>query len=748
VTTEGGADFLVVANRLPVDLERLDDGTERWRPSPGGLVSALEPFLRRRNGAWVGWPGRADLDVAPFDDEGLLMHPVRLSSAEVRDYYEGFSNATLWPLYHDVIVPPVFERAWWDSYVVVNQRFADAAAAAAAPGATVWVQDYQLQLVPAMLREQRPDLRIGFFLHIPFPPVELFMQLPWRTEVVSGLLGADVIGFQLPGGAQNFLWLSRRLLGLEPSKAAVRVRSRPGSVPFGGRHVRVGAFPISVDAASFDELSRDPGTAERAREMRFEMGDPHRLLLGVDRLDYTKGIDVRLRALGELLAAGRVDPETVSMVQLATPSRERVDQYQAMRRSIEEQVGRLNGRFGRVGRPIVHYLHQSMDRDELVALYCAADVMVVTPLRDGMNLVCKEYVATRHGLDGVLVLSEFAGAAAELTGGALLVNPYDLDGVAQTLEQALTMDPIEERARMRTLHRQVMTHDVGRWAQSFLDFLDPSASTTTRAPDEAPVAAESLPATLRQAVVRLARTPRLLVVCDYDGTLAPIVADPAQATPRPESVQALRSLAALPETTAGVISGRGLSDLAALSRLPAGVHLIGSHGAEFDPGFAHTLDDEAQALRRRLEADLELLVGRTRGVFLEPKPASIAVHVRRAEPSVGESVLEAVRSGPARLRGVHVTEGKAVIELAVIETDKGEALDMLRRQSGATAALFVGDDLTDEKAFARLAGQDVGVKVGLGESLAAYSLTDTGDVAVMLEYLLAERRAWLSGEIR
>ena len=490
VMTGRGADFLVVANRLPVDLERLEDGTERWRPSPGGLVSALEPFLRGRNGAWVGWSGRADTDVASFDDDGLLMHPIRLSAAEVRDYYEGFSNATLWPLYHDVIVPPVFERAWWESYVKVNQRFADTAAALSAKGATVWVQDYQLQLVPAMLREQRPDLRIGFFLHIPFPPVELFMQLPWRSEVVRGLLGADVIGFQLPQGAQNFLWLTRRLLGLEPTRAAVRTRSRPGSVPFDGRHVQVGAFPISIDAASFAESARQPETAERAALLRSEMGDPHRLLLGVDRLDYTKGIDVRLRALHELLAAGRVDPESVAMVQLATPSRERVDQYQAMRRSIEEQVGRLNGEFGRVGRPIVHYLHQSMDRDELVAMYQAADVMVVTPLRDGMNLVCKEFVATRRGLDGVLVLSEFAGAASEMT-GALLVNPYDLDDVAQALERALTMDPAEERTRMRTLHRQVMTHDVSRWARSFLDFLDPREGPKTAAEARADAAAEA-----------------------------------------------------------------------------------------------------------------------------------------------------------------------------------------------------------------------------------------------------------------
>ncbi|NUP51785.1 MAG: trehalose-phosphatase [Catenulispora sp.] len=259
--------------------------------------------------------------------------------------------------------------------------------------------------------------------------------------------------------------------------------------------------------------------------------------------------------------------------------------------------------------------------------------------------------------------------------------------------------------------------------------------------------AAPLPEPLRQAVDRVARTPRLLVVCDYDGTLAPIVEDPAHAVPRPESMAALRALADLPETTAGVISGRALRDLAALSGLPAEVHLIGSHGAELDAGFAQALDDAARSLRGRLQADLEALIGQTPGVFLELKPASIAVHVRRAEAAVGKSVLEAVRSGPARWDGVHVTEGKEVIELAVVETDKGAALELLRRRVDATAAVFVGDDVTDEKAFARMAGPDVGVKVGSGTTLAEFSVPDTGDAAVMLADLLTERRNWLAGEL-
>ncbi|MQA12433.1 MAG: trehalose-6-phosphate synthase [Pseudonocardiaceae bacterium] len=464
------ADFVVVANRLPVDLERFPDGTQRWKHSPGGLVSALEPFLRSRKGAWVGWPGVADVEVDEFSDGGMRLCPVTLTSTDMRDYYEGFSNATLWPLYHDVVARPIFDRSWWDRYVRVNQRFAEVSAKIAAEAAVVWIQDYQLQLVPEMLRELRPDLRIGFFLHIPFPPTELFMQLPWRAEIVRGLLGADLVGFHRPGGAQNFLWLARRLVGLEPSRGAVGVRSRPGVVQVGDRPVRVGAFPISIDANGLDTLARSKDVIARAKEIRADLGNPKRILLGVDRLDYTKGIDLRLLALQELLAERRILPSEVAMLQLATPSRERVEHYQKMRGDIEQLVSRINGEFAKVGQPVVHYLHQSVNRKELAAFFSAADVMVVTPLRDGMNLVCKEYVACRHDLGGTLLLSEFAGAAAELT-SAFQVNPHDLDGVKNALYSALTIDPAEGRRRMRALRRQVLTHDVDRWARSFLEAL-------------------------------------------------------------------------------------------------------------------------------------------------------------------------------------------------------------------------------------------------------------------------------------
>src|ERR1700720_4775928 len=270
--SSGDSDFMVVANRLPVDLEWLPQGTTTWKRSPGGLVTALEPLLRRQRGAWVGWPGVVDADVdmddAPIVQDELRLQPVRLSADDVVEYYEGFSNATLWPLYHDVIVKPIYHREWWERYVEVNRRFANAASQAAARGATVWVQDYQLQLVPKMLRELRPDLTIGFFLHIPFPPVELFMQLPWRTEIVEGLLGADLVGFHLTGGAQNFLILSRRLVGANTSRGSFGVRSPSAEVDLDKRTVRVGAFPISIDSGALAQAARDRNIKRRVREIR------------------------------------------------------------------------------------------------------------------------------------------------------------------------------------------------------------------------------------------------------------------------------------------------------------------------------------------------------------------------------------------------------------------------------------------------------------------------------------------------
>jgi trehalose 6-phosphate synthase len=462
VARKGTNTFVVVANRLPVDRTTDEEGETTWRRSPGGLVTALAPVMRSYDGAWVGWTGVPDDAPDPFVSDDMDLVPIPLSEEEIHDFYEGFCNATLWPLYHDVIVAPVYERQWWEAYRRVNNRFARATAAVADEGAAVWVQDYQLQLVPRILRQLRPDLKIGFFLHIPFPPAELFAQLPWRRQILAGLMGSDLVGFQRRGAVGNFLSLCARF--------ANAVASEDLLIADDGRKVAVRDFPISIDVAEVTQLAADPDVLARTRMIRDEIGNPEHVLLGVDRLDYTKGIGHRLKAWGELLADGEVDPGEAVFVQVATPSRERVEAYQTLRDEIELQVGRINGEYGRIGVPAVHYLHSSYDRAELVALLRAADVMVVTPLRDGMNLVAKEYVAARSDLRGALVLSEFAGAADELD-GAFLVNPHDIDGLKKTICAAMRLPASDAEDRMRRLRDHVMTHDVARWAREFLENL-------------------------------------------------------------------------------------------------------------------------------------------------------------------------------------------------------------------------------------------------------------------------------------
>jgi trehalose 6-phosphate synthase len=452
--------FVVVANRLPVDSVPEEEGGG-FRRSPGGLVTALHPVLAANKGTWVGWSGGTGDAPAPFEVDGILLHPIPLSEADLENYYEGASNATIWPLYHDAVETPTFHRHWREAYRVVNTRFAEAAAEVTAPGGTVWVQDYQLQLVPAMLRELRPDVKIGFFLHIPFPPIELFMQLPSREDIIRGLLGADLVGFQSPLGANNFLHLAHHL---------AKLPRRGNLVEYAGRTVRADCFPISIDVGEIEKLAADPLIKSRAEEIRAELGEPKKIILGVDRLDYTKGIEHRLNAYGELLSEGRLTTPDTVLIQVATPSRERVEHYARLREKVEREVGRINGEYGRVGAPAVHYLHQSCDREELVALYRAADVMAVTPLRDGMNLVAKEYVAARTDLAGSLVLSEFAGAARELR-HAYMCNPHDINNIKDALMRAVEADQVEAAKRMQAMRRYLSDHGVDRWASSFLTAL-------------------------------------------------------------------------------------------------------------------------------------------------------------------------------------------------------------------------------------------------------------------------------------
>ena len=460
--------LLIVSNRLPVTLA-VDDGEAHVVPSVGGLATGLRGPHERTGGLWIGWPGQpAPTSAKRRADLGQLLAahgtvPVWLTQAEVTRFYEEVSNGVVWPLFHYLPDQMPLHVEHWDVYEAANARFADAVAAQYRPGDTIWVHDYQLMRLPALLRERLPAARIGFFLHIPFPSHELFATLPARAAVLRGLLGADLVGFHTAAYARHFADSVRRVLGLAATPEGVNV---------GGRPVRVGVFPMGVDAAAYAERAARPEVeAELASLAPAGSRDEVALFVGVDRLDYTKGIPRRLLAFEQLLARHPELRERVRLVQVAVPSRTAVRAYQKFRHELDALVGRINGAYGTARWTPVHYLYRSVPEAQLLALYRAARVMLVTPVRDGMNLVAKEFVACRADEDGVLVLSEFVGAAAELT-DALSVNPFDVDGAAEAYYRALTMPREERRARMRALRERVRSYDVHAWAESFLAALD------------------------------------------------------------------------------------------------------------------------------------------------------------------------------------------------------------------------------------------------------------------------------------
>ena len=462
--------LVVVSNRLPFTLRRDEDG---WcvEPGSGGLVTALRPVLQDRGGCWVGWSG-ATVDELPDASEALRrsherfgyeLEAVPLTTEERDGFYLGFSNEVIWPLFHDLLSLCRFEPAYWRAYELVNRKFAEVTASKSRPGDFVWVHDYHLMAAAGELRRLGVTSRLAFFLHIPFPPLDVFLKLPWRFPVLRSLLEYDLVGFQTIRDRRNFLECVRLLL----PDAVISGKGTVLRVRWEDREVRVGTFPVSIDVRQFENKARSPEATEKAASLRADEGD-RKIVLGIDRLDYTKGIPQKLRAFRWFLDENPEWRGRVTLVQVVVPSREQIPGYQEHRRSIERLVGQINGKHTRSGWVPVHYIHRSLEGPRLPAYYVASDVALVTPLKDGMNLVAKEYCASRVSGDGVLVLSEFAGAAAELQRGALLVNPFDVAGVAAELRRALEMPVSEQRSRMRTLRRIVRERDIYHWVDAVL----------------------------------------------------------------------------------------------------------------------------------------------------------------------------------------------------------------------------------------------------------------------------------------
>jgi trehalose 6-phosphate synthase/phosphatase len=705
------ASLLIASNRLPVTVEVTQDGEIATSPSAGGLVSALrgldEPHL------WVGWPGGAvpegrEQDVADaLRPDGL--YPVFLSEAEVEGHYTRISNETIWPLLHYFVGRLRFSDDAWASYVAVNDRFADAIAAVAAPGARVWVNDFHLALLPTALRSRRPDLAIGFFLHVPFPSSEIYRLLPVRRELLHGMLGADYIAFHTGDYARHFRSACLRVLGME---------SEPNQIVVDGRIVGIGAHPIGIDVAGFQATLADPETGRIAAELE-ERYSGKQIVLGVERLDYTKGIPEKLDAFERIL---ELEPEralTTTLVQVLVPSRLESPDYTTKRDEIEQQIAHLNGRFAQFGTTPVEYLHRSISQTELVALYRRADVMMVTPLRDGMNLVAQEFVLCQSsanppaGRHGTLLLSEFAGAAHVLP-GALLANPWDAGDLAGRLLQALSLDETERSRRLELMADRVLQLDSRNWAKAFLARMERYAA------EPKPHFPERLDAS---GVTRIARSlsgaRRRTFLLDYDGTLRELVTHPMLAAPTDELRRLLVRLASLPRTDVHVVSGRTRESLDAwLGDLP--VSLCAEHGAFARElgGAWHRIVDADLSWLRLAEEILMRTAEEVPGTVVERKATSVAWHYREAEPEYGQwRAHELLAALGQSLFGLpaEILTGHRVVEIRARGVSKAAYVSHLEAElppSAGWSMLAAGDDLTDEDLFDALPDGSIAIHVG------------------------------------
>lgn len=733
---------LVLSNRLPFAISRGPKGLEK-QASPGGLVSALEPVLRKRGGTWIGWPG-IPLRAGESLNEGGLpyqLNPVELSEDEVRHYYQGFSNRTLWPLLHSFPQNTQFDPTDFRTYERVNQRFGEAATEAAGSGDMIWIHDYHLMLAPSTLRQRRPESNLGFFLHTPFPSYDIFRLLPWDQELLKGLLDCDLIGFHIESYLHNFLDCVAKRLG-------ARVDHQHGLVDYGDRTIRVAAFPIGIDFALYEQaatlkpLMGEESSSDRATAPGPAEPPSGQIILGVDRLDYTKGIPERIRAFELFLERYPEQQEKVTLLQVAVPSRSAVSEYQDLKREIDGLVGRVNGRFATAHWSPIRYVYSSFERDELAALYRDAQVALVTPLRDGMNLVAKEFVACQVEDPGVLVLSRMAGAADTMR-EALLVNPYNLEETAEAIQRALVMEESERRSRMTALRSRERRNNVERWVQSFLE-----ASAM-------PPSVPEVPSTtvFQDWLGRFLHLHRLALFLDYDGTLTPICEHPAKAKLSDSMREVLRSCAARPDTDITVISGRGLKDLREMVDL-CELTYSGNHGLEIDgadiPHFRH--EDLAHYGERIADLARKLHEIAHAPAWVEEKSYTLTLHVRTLPEAEREPLLtrarEMIRDAGFQPRDAHL----ALEARPPIAWDKGRAVHhILRAHYGPSwsehvRVIYLGDDQTDEDAFRFMSGLAMTFRIGPADTLTAASrrLPDVKSVEALLNWIASRPEAELS----
>lgn len=720
---------IIVSNRLPVRIEK--DGDQlTYKPSEGGLATALGSIYKEGDNIWIGWPG-ASFDTDELRTEviqGLTkesMRPVFLTEDELDKFYLGFSNQTLWPAFHYFLQYIVYSSENWESYVAVNQKFANVIAEYTNEGDTLWVHDYQLLLLPAMLRKKFPKISIGFFQHIPFPSYEVFRILPWRRELLEGMLGADYLGFHTYDDMRHFLSSAHRLAGYPYSGNRIQLEDRT---------VVADPLPMGIDYDKYAENAVHPESIEREKRYRKSLGE-QRLMLSMDRLDYSKGIPRRLRAFDALLERYPEYREKVSFLLIVVPSRDQVPNYQALKEQVDELVGKINSKYGRMSWTPIHYFYRSYPFTALGAFYRMCDVAVITPVRDGMNLVCKEYIASREKQDGVLILSEMAGAAKELS-DAILVNPTNQDQVVEAMHRALKMPKEEQKLHMAAMQETVRKYNIFSWVELFFENLEGVKQLQTS------MRTEALSAEKRDQLIKAYRSSdKRLLLLDYDGTLVNFHNNPLACAPDEELKKILAALAASDKNEVVVISGRKHETLEEwLGHLP--VHLVAEHGIwsrEASKDWEISGGANADGWHAEAGEIMNFYVDRTPGTFVETKSNSLVWHYRKAEKGLGEMRKSELTSQLKHMlgeRGFQVLDGDHVVELKPEGVNKGHAAKSWQEAMDASFILCIGDDTTDEDMFKVLKESAFTVKVGPGTSHARYGIEGVKDVRDLLSQLI------------
>ncbi len=727
------ARIIIISNRLPLKVQKKESGIT-FETSEGGLATGLGSVYKQGENLWIGWPGlflEEEQDREFVRDELWKenMQPVFLTETEIKEYYEGFSNETLWPTFHYFSQYAVYEQQLWEAYMAVNQKFCDEVIKFAQPEDTIWVHDYQLLLLPQLVRKQLPGISIGFFQHIPFPSFEIFRLLPWRREIIQGMLGADLIGFHTYDDMRHFLSSTNRLLGYS---------NLHGLVDTGKRTVLVDAFPMGIDYEKYAALATDPETIKIEQEFRQAIGT-QRIIVSIDRLDYSKGIPNRLYAFEQFLKRYPEYQEKVSLVMIVVPSRDTVEKYKRLKEEIDELVGRINSSYRTISWNPIQYFYRSFPLPEISAFYRLADICLVTPMRDGMNLVSKEYIASKLDQKGVLILSEMAGAAQELA-DAIQINPNNINQMVDSIKEALELPEQEQITQMTAMQTLVKTYDIHQWVKVFMDRLSyvkiKQQSFTTD-----PLTGEALDHLIQQYQEK---TPRLIFL-DYDGTLSPFTKDPRQAGPDEELLQILKKLTAEPQNRVVIISGRDRHTLEKwLGHLP--VDLIAEHGVwlkrqEVKWEMILTLSN---SWKREVRPIMEAYVNRTAGSFIEEKDFSLVWHYRRVPAGLGElrcrDLIHHLGYIASNIN-LQVMEGNKIVEIKNLEVNKGVAATRWLELYPSAFVIAIGDDRTDEDMFRLMPRDSYTVKVGAQRSVAQFHLSSVKDVRNLLQTLASQNES-------